>query len=229
MPRTARLVVPGAPHHVTQRGNHQDEVFHTSEDRIVYLGVLEEQCEKAELEVLGFCLMTNHVHLVVVPHHEAAMAQALGRTHFRYANYFQARMKRSGHLWQNRYYSCPLSGSHLVTAMLYVEQNPVRAGLVDDALRWRWSSAGFHAGLSSEFSFPSQDWSARFSEQDWRSLLSAPRTRDEARLLEHCTYSGKPFGEKHFIDALSERFGRSLALRAPGRPRKERHAAGANC
>ena len=211
---------------MTQRGNHQEDVFSSTEDRRIYVELLREQCEKAELGVPGFCLMSNHVHLVVVPEHEAAMAQAMGRTHFRYANYYQARRRRSGHLWQNRFYSCPMSDSHLVNVMLYVEQNPVRAGLVAEAIEWRWSSARFHAGDSSEFAFLQPGWGDRFAEEDWRELLAVPRSRDEARRLEQCTYAGKPYGEESYVESLSERFGRLLAVRTPGRPRKAKHAGG---
>ena len=112
------MVAPGAPHHVTQRGNHQEKVFSSAQDRRVYVALLKEHCAKAELAVVGFCLMSNHMHLVVAPAHEAALAEAIGRTHFRYTNYYQARRRRSGHRWRNRFYSCPMSESHLVKAML---------------------------------------------------------------------------------------------------------------
>jgi putative transposase len=161
----------------------------------VYLSLLQEHSDKAELRILGFCLMTNHAHLVVVPEHEKAMAYAIGRTHYRYANYFQARMGRTGHLWQNRYFSCPMSDSHLVNTMIYVEQNPVRSKLVVNSFEWRWSSARFHVGRPNEFGFLREGWGKRYSGAAWAELLAAPRCREERRKLERCTFSGKPYGE----------------------------------
>ena len=139
-----------AAHHVTQRGNPQQPVFDSDRDREVYLDLLANTAAKARLRVLGYCLMNNHVHLVLLPERESAMAQALGRAHCQYANYFQSKQCTTGHLWQNRYSSCPLSETHLVRAMLYVEHNPVRAGMVEKAMDWPWSTARAHAETGCE-------------------------------------------------------------------------------
>ena len=146
MPRVARIVVPSAPHHVTQRGNNHQDVFFVDGDHRVYLELLGERAERYGLAVLGYCLMTNHVHLVVVPSSEEALAKAIGRTHFAYTQYVNRLHGRSGHLWQNRFYSCMLDEPHLWSAMSYVERNPVRARIVRVAWRYRWSSAAAHVG-----------------------------------------------------------------------------------
>jgi putative transposase len=95
MPRTARIVIPGLPHHVTQRGNNRQDVFFVDDDRRVYLALLAEQAEKYGLGVLGYVLMTNHVHLLVVPSREESLAKMVGRTHFGYTQYLHARHGRS--------------------------------------------------------------------------------------------------------------------------------------
>jgi putative transposase len=123
MPRVARVVIPGVPHHVTQRGNNRQDVFYTDDDRRHYLRLLGEQSHR----VLGYCLITNHVHLVVVPEHENSLARAIGRTHYLYTLYINRMHSRSGHLWQNRFFSCGLDEKHAYCALRYVELNPVRA------------------------------------------------------------------------------------------------------
>jgi len=126
LPRLARIVVPNRPHHVTQRGNNRQDVFFVDDDRATYLGLLQEESERYGLAVEASCLVSNHVHLIVRPESEGALAQALGRTHVRYAQYSNRLHGRSGHLWQNRFSPCALEGDHYWTAMVYVEQNPVR-------------------------------------------------------------------------------------------------------
>ena len=141
MSRQARVVAEAVPHHVTQRGNNRQDIFLTDDDRRFYIDLLREKCEQFGVSLLGYCLMTNHVHFVAVPRRADSLAKTLGQTHWRYAMRFNRRYRRSGHLWQNRFYSCPLGPSHLLAALAYVDVNPVRAGLVGDAAQYPWSSA----------------------------------------------------------------------------------------
>ena len=150
MPRTARIVVPDVPHHITQRGNNRQDVFFVDDDRRVYLSILKEQSEKFGLEILGWCLMTNHIHLIGRPAGPESLAKALGQTHFRYTQYINKFHGRSGHLWQNRFFSCPLGRAHFWKALLYVEQNPLRAKMVRRPWRYPWSSAKAHVENSSD-------------------------------------------------------------------------------
>ncbi len=148
MARQARIVIPDVPHHVTQRGNNRQDVFFTDDDRRLYLAVLQERCAAAGVRVLAYCLMNNHVHLIVVPPDEGSLAAAVGRTHFLYAQAINHLHGRSGHLWQGRFYSCPLDETHLWRAAAYVERNPVRSRLVRRAWKWPWSSAAVHVGAA---------------------------------------------------------------------------------
>ena len=141
MVRVARIVVPGARHHVTQRGNNRQDVFFVEEDRLVYLELLAKQGPLYGFHVEGYCLMTNHVHIVGVPQQEDALAKAIGRTHFLYTQYVNRLHGRSGHLWQNRFYSCALEDARVFDVLGYVELNPVRAGMVKKAWEYGWSSA----------------------------------------------------------------------------------------
>ena len=126
----ARVVVPGEPHHITQRGNNRQDVFFTDEDRRFYLETLKERSERYGVKILGYCLMTNHVHLVAVPRAAESLSKGIGGTHLQYARYVNRLHGRSGHLWQGRFFSIPLDAAHAVFAVRYVERNPVRARMV---------------------------------------------------------------------------------------------------
>ena len=146
MPRMARVVIPGVPHHVTQRGNRGEEVFFCDDDRRRYLDLLAKYGAKHGLAVHAYCLMTNHVHLVVVPETAESLAAALKPLHLRHAQELNHRLNISGILWQGRFHSTPLDERHFWAAVRYVERNPVRTGMVEHAWDYPWSSAAAHCG-----------------------------------------------------------------------------------
>ena len=142
-----RITIPGHPHHITQRGNNPEDVFLNDEDRRDYLQLLARHSLAEGLSIAGFCLMTNHVHLIGVPAAEHSLRRTMQRVQAEYAQNFSRRGLRSGHLWQNRYFSCVLDRQHYWAALRYVEQNPVRAGIVAAPQDWEWGSAQDHLGL----------------------------------------------------------------------------------
>ena len=158
MPRLARIVLKNVPHHITQRGNNHQNVFFVDDDRMVYLELLKDQSQRFGLDVLGYCLMTNHVHIIAVPVNDTALAKAIGRTHFLYTQYVNRMHSRSGHLWQNRFFSCPMDTLHLWKAMQYVETNPVRSGLVRKPWRYPYSSAAAHIENSDPTNILDMKW-----------------------------------------------------------------------
>ena len=127
MGRFNRVVAIDVPHHVTQRGNGRRFVLEAETDRTVYLQLLRENISLYGVALIGYCLMSNHIHLIAVPHKADGLAQALKQTHGRYASYWNAIHQSNGHVWQGRYYSYPLDRSHLWEALHYTELNPVRA------------------------------------------------------------------------------------------------------
>jgi len=137
MPRRPRAVFPGVAHHITQRGNNRQPVFFSDDDRRFYLDLLSHHSTRSGVRVIGYCLMTNHVHLVAVPEREDSFARALRHAHSEYALARNRADGRSGHLWQNRFFSCPLDSSHLMAALRYTDLNPVRAALCLQAWDWR--------------------------------------------------------------------------------------------
>jgi putative transposase len=144
MARLGRIVAAGFPHHVTQRGNRRQTVFFEPADYALYRDLLAERCRKASVEVWAYCLMPNHVHLVLTPSTPDGLARAIGETHRQYTGFINARARWTGHLFQGRFSSVALDDAHLVAAARYVALNPVRARLVACAEDWAWSSARAH-------------------------------------------------------------------------------------
>ncbi len=222
MPRAGRTVVAGCAHHIVQRGNNRQDVFFVDDDRRVYLDLLAEQAARYGLAIEGYCLMSNHVHLVAVPQSEEALAQAVGRTHFRYTQYINRFRKRSGHLWQGRFYSCALDTRHFWTAMKYIELNPVRARLCRKPWRYAWSSAAAHVGEQAESELLKlTDWRKQMSPEQWRQELAEGLTRAEADLLRLRTRTGRPLGSDAFLSKLETVVGRRVRPLPIGRPRKD--------
>src|SRR5208337_2974495 len=141
MAQLARVVIPGVPHHLTQRGNRRQKVFFGQDDYEAYLELLREWCAERGVEVWAYCLMPNHVHLIVVPQSEEGLRRAIGEAHRRYTRRVNFREDWRGHLWQGRFASFPVDEEHLIAAARYVERNPVRARLARRAWDYRWSSA----------------------------------------------------------------------------------------
>ena len=139
MSRTARLVVPGMPHHITQRGTRRFNVFHDEADRLDYLSLFAENCHEFRLAIVAYCLMTNHVHYIAIPERTDSIARVFHRVHGTYSKRFNIKHGFVGHLWQERPFSCVLDEDHFWNAIRYVEQNPVRAGMVRNAIDYRWS------------------------------------------------------------------------------------------
>lgn len=144
MARTARIVLPGLPHHVMQRGNRRQAIFLKAGDEKRYLHMLAAQCERWRVEVWAYCLMPNHVHLVLTPRSVEGLARVVGETHRQYSRFINRREGWTGHLFQDRFASSPMDERHLIAAFRYLALNPVRAGLVDRAQDWSWSSVHAH-------------------------------------------------------------------------------------
>ncbi len=223
MPRLARAIAVGCAHHITQRGNNRQDVFFVDQDREVYLRILGEQAGRYGLEVLGYCLMTNHVHLVAIPHEQDSLAKAVGRTHFRYSQYINRMQKRSGHLWQGRFYSCALGERHLWLAMKYVELNPVRARLCRRPWRYAWSSAAAHTEPTAKSDLLNlQWWYEQFSARQWRKELAEGLSEEEVARIRLRTHTGRPLGSDGFLSKLETLLGRRVRPLPVGRPRKSR-------
>ena len=210
MPRNQRCVMPGEAYHITQRGTNRQRIFFKDADRSTYLRLMAHNLADAGVRVLAWCLMGNHVHIVAVAEHNDSLSVLLRRVHGRYAQMVNARQLRSGHLWQNRFFCCALSPTHLWRALAYVECNPVRAALVERPEQYRWSSAAAHLGLAKDrYSLLDKEfWMQQGGAKGWAEMLATPEQVLEMRLLRRCTYAGRPFGENEYLGMFEERFQR---------------------
>ena len=222
MPRRPRVVFPGVAHHVTQRGNDHQAVFHSPGDRRLYLELLRHHTVRSGVRVLGYCLMTNHIHLAAVPERENSLAHCMARVHSEYALAVNRAEGRCGHLWQNRFFSCPLDERHLITALLYIDLNPVRAGAAATPWDWPWSSARAHAVELATDAVLDRDWAAycRFwNFREWQDLLLAGMPDGESASVREATRTGEPLGSPEFVVGLERQVGRRLRLHPRGRPK----------
>lgn len=218
MPRKPRLVLPKVPHHITHRGVRGMDLFYTENDRRLYLDLLSEEIEKSGIKVLNYCLMSNHVHLLVIPENETSLAKGIGLAHQRYSRKINKRLKTSGHLFQERFFSCALDRPHLSLAARYVERNPVRAGLCSSAEDYAWSSAAFHTGRVQEDLVASTgEWFG--SPEEWENYLQEPAA--EIEIIRKHFRTGMPFGSQAFVQRLENQTGQSLEMKPRGRPQKK--------
>ena len=169
MAREKRVVCANYPYHVTQRGNYRQNVFEDDEDRGVYMRYFMEYKKKFGVQLFAYCLMDNHVHFVVEPSTENGLARLFSMTHMRYSHYFNKKKGARGHLWQGRFFSCPLDVEHLYEAIRYVELNPVRAGIVSRIDSFDWSSLKFH--MKGKGLYPVDSVNEYLQIEDWKSYL----------------------------------------------------------
>jgi len=221
MARMARLVIPKFPHHVTQRGNRRQKTFFSDEDYACYLQLMAEFSTIYGTEVWAYCLMPNHVHLVMVPCEEDGLRATLGEVHRRYTRHINFREGWRGHLWQERFHSFVMDESYLLATVRYVERNPVAAGLCREPQDWKWSSALAHLRGEDDLLVRVKPMLDRVD--NWREYLSDVRkTTDLIELISLHTRTGRPLGDGSFVSMLEKITGRKLLPKRLGRPAADR-------
>lgn len=220
MPRAARVVLPGLPHHITQRGNRRLPTFFYDGDYQLYIQLMAELCSDWNVEIWAYCLMPNHVHLIAVPETEESLAGAIGEAHRRYTCRVNSRNDWSGYLWQGRFASFPMDEAHLYLAARYVELNPVRAGLVEKAWQYRWSSAAAHVTGQDDALVRVGPLLNMFGE--WEKYLAVDLDENETDKIRRHVQTGVPLGSDSFINGIEEKLGRNFqpAKRGPKGPWK---------
>lgn len=221
MPRRARIVAPGLAHHVTQRGNNQQNIFDTDFDRKLFLELLGSHASKHKLAIWGYCLMANHFHLIALPETEDSLARTLCRLLADYARYLNVRRGANGHLWQARYYSTPMDERYRWRALAYVERNPVRAGIVREAWEYPWSSAGARLGRRTAPEWLQlSEWHRHWTSLEWTwQLAHGGREPAFAKELKDATLRGHPLGGE-LTDRLEQALGIRIRPGIAGRPRE---------
>ena len=214
MARLARVVAPGLPHHVTQRGNRRQRTFFSAADYRLYRGLMAHWCERAGVEIWAYCLLPNHVHLIAVPETEGALHKAIGEAHRRYSLAVNDREGWRGHLWQGRFASFPMDQAHLLAAARYIELNPVRTRLRRRPETHPWSSARAHlAGRNDALVTVAPLLSL---VPDWAGFLAGSLETEALETLRGHERTGRPLGDAAFIERLERQLDRPLAKRRPG-------------
>jgi putative transposase len=197
----------------------RQQVFFGPGDYEIYLALVRSSAVRFGSDLLGYCLMPNHVHWIAVPKYAESLARTFGDAHGRYAAYANAKLSRSGHFWQNRFFSCPLDHAHLFAALRYIERNPVRARLTEQASAFRWSSAAVHAGIGTlpEWLAP-EPLQSTFTAEQWEMYLQSDTIGEAEFQLRINTYTGRPSGNSEFVKRAEDSLGRRLAPLPGGRP-----------
>ena len=202
MARLARVVAPGLPHHITQRGNRGQPTFFCDEDYQSYLDLMAEWCGVHKVKILAYCLMPNHVHLIAVPRSADGLGRAIGEVHRRYTRMVNLREGWRGHLWQGRFASFVLDKPFLLTAARYVEQNPVRAGLVGTPRGYLWSSAAAHQRGQDDTLV--QVAPLLKLAPKWRAFLARVVREEDLKLMRAHESTGRPLGDEAFVATLEK-------------------------
>ena len=216
MARLARLVIPGMPHHITQRGNRRQQTFFNDGDYAAYMELMAEWCREEGVEIWSYCLMPNHIHLIAVPQAEESLRRGIGEAHRRYTRRINFREEWRGYLWQGRFASFVMDEAYLLAAARYVELNPVRARLVANPWEWRWSSARAHLSGCDDKLVKVAPLLAMVP--DWRAFLATALPEEDLRDLRTHSRTGRPLGSASFLERLEAMAGRVLRPQKGGRP-----------
>ncbi len=219
MARIARVIAPGIPHHVTQRGNRRQQTFFCDDDYQAYIDLMAEWCMKCQVKIWAWCLMPNHVHLIAVPETENGLARAIGEAHRRYTRRINFRENWKGHLWQERFASFPMDETYLLAAARYIEMNPVAANIVKRPEEYRWSSAQAHLSAQDDQLTIVEPLLSMVG--NWKDFL-ALSSEEEMNTFRKHERTGRPLGRETFIDNLEEMQDRLLRPQKPGPKAKAR-------
>jgi putative transposase len=218
MPRIARIVAVGHPHHITQRGTNRTAIFLGDDDRMFFMSTLNKWSAKKNTRIWAYCLMENHFHLLLEPLDNKGLGKCLHGLTLSYAQYFNRKYGRTGRLFENRYFSCPIDkDSYLWAVVRYIERNPVRAKMAKRAEDWKWSSARTHATGRPEKAIFLFDWLDKSERLDYGKFLNEDGNDDHIR---KATSTGRPYGSLTFLEKLEKQLGRLLKQKKCGRPSK---------
>jgi putative transposase len=220
MPRTARASRGNWCYHVLNRGNGRAEVFHREEDYAAFVRLFEPACERLRMRIVGWCLMPNHFHLVLWPHGDGDLGRWMQWLLTSHVRRYHRHYHGSGHVWQGRFKAFPIQrGEHFLTVLRYVERNPLRAGLVERADDWQWSS------LRSRMPQADCPWLAASPvalPTNWASIVNRPQSEAEIEAVRRSISRGTPFGAESWVKIAVKRLGLEATIRPRGRPRKSK-------
>jgi putative transposase len=217
MARIRRVVIPNTPNHITQRGVRSMNIFFKDEDYEYYKELLFTQCKLHDLKILSYCLMTNHVHIIAIPKNRESLSKAIGETHRLYTRKINFEQKVKGHLFQERFYSTPLDEVHFLHALKYVEQNPVKAYMVDYPWNYKYTSAKYRSNLVKEDKLLS-NYEPIDNIENYKEFL---QENAQIKFIKEKTRTGKPCGDDNFYDKIKLLTGVDYKNKKAGRPKKD--------
>ena len=221
MARIARLVAVGYPHHVIQKGNNRQAVFLDDEDRHLYLRLLKKYTSQCSCKVNAYCLMINHIHLLLTPQYDDSLSKTMQKLSLRYTQYVNQKYERSGRLWECRFHSCLVDREqYLWIVCRYIERNPVRAKVVNEPSEYKWSSAKANTALDMEENLTEPIWQSHLEREEYRRFLNQPDRKDEIERVRRSTFKGTPIGGEAFITYIAQELGLDVKTSRRGRPSK---------
>ncbi len=221
MPRIARIVYAGYPHHIVQRGNNKQTVFFDDEDRQEYLRFLNKYTDECGCKLNSYCLMKNHIHLLLNPQHKNSLSKTMQKLSLRYTQYINKTYKRTGRLWECRFHSCVVEKeAYLWSVCRYIERNPVRTGIVKEPIQYKWSSAKANTTFDHQNKLVEPIWKGYLERDEYSKFLNQSDDKDEIERIRKSTFSGIPTGSEKFIQHIAKELGISLKRRKKGRPKK---------
>ena len=224
MPRIARVVVPGHPHHITQRGNYRQDIFVDDTDRDKYLSLLHKESNKYGLKLLAYSLMSNHVHFIGMPKNEESLGNVFKYVNMKYSQYFNRKIGKGGHLFQGRFFSSVMDERYTLACARYIERNPVRAKMVKRPQGWQWSSARVHCSIEKKDILKVNELFDYVGKKgrDWQDFIEEHDYLQEIKEIRQQTIRGRPLGNGTFLKKLEKKLNRSLIIRSAGRPKNKK-------
>ena len=223
MPRIARVVGVGYPHHITQRGNYRQDIFEDDTDRDKYLNVLHTESKRYKLDILVYCLMTNHVHFIAVPERKDAMGKVFKYVNMKYSQYFNEKKGERGHFFQGRFFSSIMDENYTLKCARYIERNPARAKIVKRAWDWKWSSARVHCGMEENEQL-AESMLFKYigiGQNEWKEFISQEDDPKEVKRIKEETIKGRVIADIDFIRELGKKLKMTLEIKPKGRPKKK--------
>jgi putative transposase len=221
MGRRKRIIIPGWSHHITHRGNHRQRVFYSDHDRQIYLSLLDKYLAHHELNLIGYSLMDNHVHLLIIPKKKNSLSDGIRNLQRDFARWQNLQHNRIGHLWEDRFFSCPVDEESVWKVLSYIELNRVRAGLIEKAWDWDWCSASAHITGSDSSGLLDMDlWKKYFNGASWKAFLEqALLDKSTPQNIRKATNRGQPLASIKVIKKLEQELAIPILPRKKGRKR----------
>lgn len=223
MARQARIVIPNTPHHIMQRGINGAPVFFKKEHFQSYLTLLEEHFQKSDIDLLGYCLLPNQIHLIVLPQEEKTLARIIGEIHRLYTKRVNEEQNREGPLFQNRFFSYACDEQNSLRAARFVETLPITAKITDSPEKYLWSSAKYRIKMLDHPIL--KPFRSFHSLHNWKDYLDRPMDPVELKSIQTHLQTGRPRGSDIFLDNIEEKIGRPVRPQKRGRKPKNQSAA----